>query len=43
VYSKEEAGLIALEYFEKSFEHFKELNHLAGMSIAREAAARCAD
>ncbi len=41
-YSEQEAYLIALEHFEDSFGHFKQLNHLAGMYLSRrEAATLC--
>jgi hypothetical protein len=35
VFSLDEARLIALEYYEKAFESFQQLNHLAGMFTAR--------
>jgi hypothetical protein len=42
VYSYQEANLIALECFEKAFDSFIVLNHLAGIFISRrEAAAVC--
>ena len=42
VFSVDEARLIALEFYEKAFESFKTLNHLAGMFTARLAARNCA-